>query len=65
LALDEPKETDEVFEIQDISFLIEKNLKKYLKGLKIDYNDGGFRPGFSITPNWSAEQDLFASTCSI
>jgi len=64
LALDEPKETDEIFEIQDIKFLVDKMLKKYVNGIKIDYNDGGFRPGFSITPIWS-ERDLFSGTCSI
>ena len=64
LALDEPKETDEVYEIKEVTFLIDKAIKKYLKGIKVDYNEEGFRPGFSITPIWS-EQDLFTGTCSI
>jgi Fe-S cluster assembly iron-binding protein IscA len=64
LALDEPKENDEVFEKEGITFLVEKSLKKYLKKVTVDYNEGGFRPGFSITPVWS-EQDLFTGTCSI
>jgi len=64
LALDEPKETDEVFEINDVTFLVDKALKKYVKAIKVDYNDAGWRPGFSITPIWS-EQDLFSGTCSI
>jgi Fe-S cluster assembly iron-binding protein IscA len=64
LALDEPKETDEVFKIQDLTFLVDKMLKKYVKEIKVDYSDGGFRPGFSITPVW-AEHNLFSGTCSI
>ena len=64
LALDEPKEADEVFKIQDMTFLIDKTVKKYVEKIKVDYNEGGFRPGFSITPIWT-EKNLFSGTCSI
>jgi Fe-S cluster assembly iron-binding protein IscA len=64
LALDEPKDNDEVFDINGLTFLMEKSLRKYLNGIEIDFNDSGFRPGFSITPQW-AEQKLATGTCSI
>jgi iron-sulfur cluster assembly accessory protein len=49
LALDEQKPLDEMFQKQDLTFLIEKNLLQQCSDIKIDYLDAGSRSGFSIS----------------
>jgi Fe-S cluster assembly iron-binding protein IscA len=49
LALDEPKDTDKVFEIESFKYLIDQNLIDQVKEVKIDFVDMGWQKGFSIT----------------
>jgi Fe-S cluster assembly iron-binding protein IscA len=49
LALDESKETDEIFNENDITFLVEKSLLNTCGAIKVDFIDAGYRSGFSIT----------------
>jgi len=49
LALDEPKENDETFTEDDLTFLVEKDLLNSCGNIKVDFIDAGYRSGFSIT----------------
>ena len=49
LALDEPKDTDKVFENDSLKFLVEKSLLTTCGGITVDYVDAGPRSGFGIT----------------
>jgi len=49
LALDEPKENDEVFENDSIKFLVEGSLMTTCGGITVDFMDAGPRSGFGIT----------------
>ncbi len=49
LALDEPKDSDKVFENDSLKFLVEKSLLTTCGGITVDYIDAGPRSGFGIT----------------
>ena len=49
LALDEEKSDDVLFEKQDLTFLVTKDLLEQCGGITIDYLDDGPRSGFSIS----------------
>jgi len=49
LALDEPKESDKVFEENELTFLVEQDLLNTCGTIKVDFIDAGYRSGFSIT----------------
>ncbi len=48
LALDEPSDTDEQISVDQLNFIMEKNMVKNFPQLTIDYNDSWFAKGFSI-----------------
>lgn len=49
LALDEAKPADEIFERQDLTYLVEKALLQQCGKITIDFMDAGSRSGFSIS----------------
>lgn len=49
LALDEPKENDSVYALQDVTFLVDKGLLDQCGGIKVDFVDAGPRSGFGIS----------------
>jgi len=49
LALDEPKESDKIFEEGGLKFLVEDSLLEKCGAVKVDFMDAGYRSGFSIT----------------
>lgn len=49
LALDEPKENDETFDMDGLQFLVDKGLIDNCREIKIDFIDAGPRSGFSIS----------------
>lgn len=60
LALDEPKETDEIFERDSITFVVDKGLLADAQPIKVDYITVGTRSGFSITSGLKSD----CGTCS-
>lgn len=48
MALDEPKETDEKFEISDFTFVIDKELLEQGKPFKVDMSYLGFQVDSSM-----------------
>ncbi len=43
MALDESKDTDEKFEDNNITYVIDKNLFEEIKPIKVDYSSMGFK----------------------
>ncbi len=54
MALDEPREQDEVFDDRDITFVIDKQLLEQVKPIKVDYVNSHMGSGFSISSNMQA-----------
>lgn len=49
LALDEKKETDESYDFQGLTLLVEKSLLEQCGTINVDYVDAGPRSGFSVS----------------
>lgn len=49
LALDEPGESDKVFEDKELKFVIAEDLLEQCGSVKVDFIEAGYRSGFSIT----------------
>lgn len=61
LALDEPKESDEVFANDGVKYIIDPDLVKRTGNITIDFVDMGWRSGFSVS---SERPVLGGGTCS-
>lgn len=62
MALDEPKEDDEVVQAKGFTLIASKTLLEDQGGITLDYTDGPFRKGFQIKGN--KPQEGCASGCS-
>ena len=51
LALDEPKDGDEVIKDNDFSFVIEEGLSKNYGKFTVDYSNNWLKRGFSVIPD--------------
>ena len=49
MVLDEPKDTDETFEVDGLNYLIDKQLGEQSGGVKVDYVDNGWQQGFVLS----------------
>ena len=49
LALDEPKDTDEVVDQDGLKFLLDKELSTNCGVIKVDFIEAGQRSGFAIS----------------
>lgn len=49
LALDEPSDQDQVFDEQELKFVIAKDLLDQVGAIKVDFVDAGYQSGFSIS----------------
>mgnify|MGYP003762541727 CR=1 FL=1 len=57
LALDEPKEDDVKYEVDDFTFVMEEHIDETFNSFTIDYSNSWIRRGFSVIP------DRNVSTC--
>ena len=48
MALDEPKETDDVFDIEGFTYLVDKEFLEKATPVKVDFIDYGFKLTSSI-----------------
>ena len=53
LALDEPKDGDENFKVDEFNFVIESGLSDNYGKFTVDYSDNWLRRGFNVTPDRS------------
>jgi len=49
LALDEPKDNDEVYDLQGLKYLVDQELMDKMANISIDFIERGWQSGFSIT----------------
>jgi Fe-S cluster assembly iron-binding protein IscA len=49
MVLDEPKASDEVFEVNEFTMVVDKNLHETTKDVTVDYVVQGARSGFQVT----------------
>ncbi len=60
MALDEPRETDEVFDIDGYQYIIDKDFLEKAKPIKVDFLEIGFK----LTSNLVFEQEQGCTSCS-
>jgi Fe-S cluster assembly iron-binding protein IscA len=48
MALDEPKETDEIVENDGITYMINKELYEQVKPISVDFTESAYGSGFAI-----------------
>ena len=58
MALDEPKDSDEIYEIEGFKYVVDKDFMEKAKPVKIDFTTYGFKLSSSI------EFDPSCSGCS-
>ncbi len=49
LALDDQKGEDEVFEVEGLTYLVDKDLLNRMGDIRVDFVDDGSRSGFSVS----------------
>lgn len=49
LVLDEPREKDQIFEVDNLKMIIAGDLLEELGSVNVDYRDSVWRSGFSIS----------------
>lgn len=48
MVLDEPKDTDEKYEVDGLTYLIDKDLSKMSGKVSVDFIDNGWQQGFTV-----------------
>ena len=64
MALDEPKDDDEVVKDNGFTFLINKELYDQAKPINVDFIDSGMGQGFSISSNLQLGGGGCGSSCA-
>jgi iron-sulfur cluster assembly protein len=62
MALDEPKDSDEIVKSNGITYLVDKQLLDQVKPITIDFVESGWGSGFSISS--SLKKADSCGTCS-
>jgi Fe-S cluster assembly iron-binding protein IscA len=63
MALDEPKENDEIIKDNGITYLIEKSLYEKVKPINIDFVESAMGSGFSINSAMSRGTSCGSCSC--
>ena len=63
LALDEPKDSDKVFDQDDLKFVVEGSLLTSCGSIKVDFMDAGPRSGFSISSSIPLGSSASCGSC--
>lgn len=65
LALDEPKDSDSVFENGEVKYIIDNDLLQRTSNITIDFVLEGWNAGFTITPEKPVSESCsIGGTCS-
>jgi Fe-S cluster assembly iron-binding protein IscA len=64
MALDESRESDEIFDENGIQFIMDKKLLEEVKPVRVDYVTSAMGAGFSVKGNLKAESSCGGSCCS-
>jgi len=63
MALDEPKENDEIIEESGIKYLIEKGLYDKIKPINVDFVESAMGSGFAISSALSQGNSCGSCSC--
>lgn len=63
MALDEPKDNDEVIEENGVNYLIEKELLERVQPVNVDFVESAMGSGFSITSALSQGNSCGSCSC--
>ena len=63
MALDEPRDNDEVFDDRELTYVVDKNLFEQIKPIKVDYINTPMGAGFNIGSNMQMGASC-GSSCS-
>jgi iron-sulfur cluster assembly protein len=63
MALDEPKETDEVITDNGLTFLIDKTLYADAQPIKVDFIESEMGAGFKLSSDLAAPEGGCGSSC--
>jgi Fe-S cluster assembly iron-binding protein IscA len=64
MALDEPKNEDEVFDEKGTKFIIDKDLLSQAKPINVDFIEAPRGSGFKLTSNLAPAAGACGSSCS-
>ncbi len=64
MALDEPKDDDEIIKDNGITYLINKGLLNQAKPINVDFVESAFGSGFSISSSLSSCGPSCGTSCS-
>ena len=64
MALDEPKDTDDTFEVKGLTFVVDKTFMENAKTVKIDFTGMGFNLDSNIDLGESGCSSCGTGTCS-
>jgi len=63
MVLDEPKETDDVFEVDGFTYIVDKGLMKEAKDISVDFVEQGMRSGFLISSQLPQSNSCGSCSC--
>jgi iron-sulfur cluster assembly protein len=64
MALDEPKDEDEIFDDRGLKYVIDKELYSRVKPIKVDFVNTAMGSGFSISSNMTMQGGGCGTSCS-
>ena len=63
MALDEPKEEDQIFEFEGLTYLVDSALLNQVRPIKVDFVEEAHCAGFSITSTLSKPDSCGSCSC--
>jgi len=63
MALDEPKDNDEIVKSNGITYLVDKQLLDQVKPITIDFVESGWGSGFSISSGLKKAESCGTCSC--
>ncbi len=62
MVLDEPKDEDDKYEVDGLTYLIDKNLSKMSGKVTVDFVDNGWQQGFTVNSEFPVGGGASCST---
>lgn len=63
MVLDEPRDTDDVFEVSGFTYLVDKELIKRAEEINVDFVTHGTASGFTVTSQLALSKGCGTCSC--
>jgi len=63
MVLDEPRDTDDVFDVSGFTYLVDKELMKKTKEINVDFVTYGTASGFTLTSQLAVSKSCGSCSC--